>query len=150
MNISKFFIYCLIFICFFCSCQTTPVNLKEKAKQEIEQSEKDFLKMSTDKGIKEAFTFYADTDAVVKGNNDSLIKGKDAIANSYSSPGINNSSVTWSPDFVDASEDGNLGYTYGKYIWRSKDSTGKVSEFKGVFHTVWKRQKDGSWKYVWD
>ena len=23
-------------------------------------------------------------------------------------------------------------------------------EYKGIFHTVWKRQSDNSWKYVWD
>jgi len=51
---------------------------------------------------------------------------------------------------VDASETGDMGYTYGKYTWQSKDSSGKVDEAKGVFHTVWKKQKDGSWKYVWD
>jgi ketosteroid isomerase-like protein len=150
MHINKFFICCLLFAFLYCSCQTSVINLKEQAKKEIEQSEKDFLKMSTGNGIKVAFPYYADTDAVVKGNNDSLIKGKNAITHFYASSIFDNASVTWSPDFVDASEDGNFGYTYGKYIWHSKDSTGKVSEFKGVFHTVWKKQKDGSWKYVWD
>jgi ketosteroid isomerase-like protein len=27
---------------------------------------------------------------------------------------------------------------------------GEVGEYQGVFHTVWKRQPDGTWKYVWD
>jgi ketosteroid isomerase-like protein len=31
-----------------------------------------------------------------------------------------------------------------------KDSVGNKKDFKGIFHTVWKKQKDGSWKYVWD
>ena len=31
-----------------------------------------------------------------------------------------------------------------------KDSTGKTNENRGAFHTVWKKQKDGSWRYVWD
>lgn len=150
MHRPEFFARCLLLICFFGSCQAASVNLKENAKQEIQQSEKDFLKMTADKGIKVAFPYYADSDAVVKRNNDSLIKGKNAITDFYASSFFNNSSVTWSPDFVDASEDGSFGYTYGKYIWQSKDSTGKASEFKGVFHTVWKKQKDGSWKYVWD
>jgi ketosteroid isomerase-like protein len=143
-------VYFLILFFLVCSCQTATTNLKETAKKEIEQSEKDFLKMSIDSGIKVAFPYYADSNAVVKANNDSLIKGKGAIAHLYASPVFDHASLTWSPDFVDASEDGNFGYTYGKYIWQSKDSTGKVSESQGVFHTVWKKQKDGSWKYVWD
>jgi len=43
-----------------------------------------------------------------------------------------------------------MGYTYGKYIWSSTDPAGKPITFNGIFHTVWKKQPDGSWKYVWD
>lgn len=123
---------------------------RKKAIGEIEKAEKDFQKMSADKGIMEAFWFYADTNAVIKRQNDSLIHGKDAIRNFYAASFYKQASVTWAPDFTDASAQGDFGYTYGKYTWQSKDSTGKVTEYKGVFHTVWKRQPDGSWKYVWD
>ena len=142
-------LFVFILLCFV-ACKTTSDNLKEKAKEEIAQTEKDFEKMTAEKGIKDAFTFYADSNVVVKGQNDSLIKGRDGISNLYGLPSFKNVSLKWSPDFIDASEDGTLGYSYGKYVWQSKDSTGKLNEFKGVFHTVWKRQNDGSWKYVWD
>jgi ketosteroid isomerase-like protein len=56
-----------------------------------------------------------------------------------------NASVKWSPDFIDVSSSGDLGYTYGKYVWESKDSTGKTTASKGIFHTVWEKQKDGNW-----
>ena len=56
--------------------------------------------------------------------------------------------LQWSPEFADVS--GNLGYTYGPFTFSLKDSTGKVNEVKGIFHTVWKKQKDGRWKFVWD
>jgi len=26
-----------------------------------------------------------------------------------------------------------MAYTYGKYLWKVKDTTGKIQEFKGVF-----------------
>jgi len=51
---------------------------------------------------------------------------------------------------VDASINGDMGYTYGKYPWSSADSTGKPIIFNGVFHIECKKQPDGSWKYVWD
>ena len=106
--------------------------------------------MAADKGIAEAFYFFADLNATIKRQNDTLIHGKDPIKNYYSTPFYQKATVKWSPDFVDASPDGDMGYTYGKYVWSSTDSTGKPITFKGVFHTVWKRQADGSWKYVWD
>jgi ketosteroid isomerase-like protein len=149
MRILRINFLIILLIGLLISCQTFTGNQKEKAKQEIEQTERDFLKMSIDKGIAVAFSFFADTDAVVK-SDDSLIKGKTAVSRFYGSPFFTNASFIWSPDFVDASDDGKLGYSYGKYIFQSRDSAGKENEFKGIFHTVWKKQADGSWKYVWD
>ena len=106
--------------------------------------------MAAEKGIAEAFWFFADSNAVIKRQNDTLIHGKENIRKFYSADFYTKASVKWSPDFVEVSSGGDLGYTYGKYVWQSKDSTGKTQEYKGIFHTVWKRQKDGGWKYVWD
>jgi ketosteroid isomerase-like protein len=145
-NILSIFSLCLL----FCSCKTDAGDLQKKANQEIAQAEKDFEKMAAEKGIAEAFEFFADSNAVIKRSGDSVIRGKGNIRKFYSAEYFKAASVKWSPDFVDASEKGDLGYTYGKYTWRSKDSAGKLNESKGIFHTVWKKQKDGSWKYVWD
>ena len=133
-----------------CNQATNTTAVGEKAKTEIAQAEKDFEKMAAEKGIAEAFWFYADSNAVIKRNNDTIIHNKENIKGFYSNDFYKSASVKWSPDFIDASADGSMGYTYGKYLWQSKDSTGKPIEFRGVFHTVWKKQPDGSWKYVWD
>lgn len=122
----------------------------EEIKNEIFLTEKAFEKMSSEKSIPEAFYYYADENAVIKRENDTLIFGKENIRNYYEKEGSNDATVNWSPDFIYVSYSGDLGYTYGKYIWRIKDGYGKILENKGVFHTVWKRQKDNSWKYVWD
>ena len=121
---------------------------KEQAIQEINKAEKDFDRMAAEKGIAEAFWFFADSNAVIR--RDSLITGKENIRKFYSTDFYKSATVTWSAEHTDAAESGDMGYTYGKYIWQSKDSTGKTNESHGIFHTVWKRQKDGSWKYVWD
>jgi len=137
------------------SCSSPKSNNENKpnngnAKQEIEKAEKDFAQMAADKGIAEAFYFFADSNATIKRQNDTLIHGKEAIKIFYSAPFYQKATVKWSPDFVGASIDGNIGYTYGKYVWSSTDSAGNPITFNGVFHTVWKKQPDGSWKYVWD
>jgi ketosteroid isomerase-like protein len=137
---------CLLLQC----CKSAEKTDPEKAKKEIAQAEKDFEKMAAEKTIAEAFAYFADSSAVIRGGNDSLIRGKEGIRNRFLADRFKNASVKWSPDFIDVSSSGDLGYTYGKYVWLSKDSTGKTQESRGIFHTVWKKQKDGSWRFVWD
>ena len=145
-------IFLLLSILLSCSSpkSSNEKSTNENAKQEIAKAEKDFAQMAADKGIAEAFYFFADSNATIKRQNDTLIHGKEAIKNYYSTPFYEKATVKWSPDFVQASENGDLGYTYGKYAWSSTDSAGEAITFNGVFHTVWKKQPEGSWKYVWD
>jgi len=142
--------FLLITAVIFVSCQNNKGSNSEKFKKEIADAEKSFEIMATEKGIAEAFWFFADSNAVIKRQHDTLIQGRENIRKFYSARFYTNASVKWSPDFIGVSSNGDLGYTYGKYVWQSKDSTGKPEEFKGVFHTVWKKQHDGTWKYVWD
>ena len=122
----------------------------DKFKNEIFQTEKAFEKMAAEKGVPEAFYYFADEKAVVKRENDTLIIGKENIKIYYTKKNNSNATVNWTPDFIDVANDGTLGYTYGKYVWKIKNKEGAITEYKGIFHTVWKKQKDGSWKYVWD
>jgi len=103
--------------------------------------------MAKKEGIAAAFTYYADENAVID-YNDKLLKGRNEIKGHYADKKYKDVSLEWAPDFVDAS--GNLGYTYGNYTFSRKDSTGKTETFKGIFHTVWKKQSDGTWRFVWD
>lgn len=125
-------------------------KIKTYLKLEIIKTEKDFEKLVSKKGLSEGFYQFADSNATIKRENDTLITGKNNIKSYYSNPKFKNCTVTWEPDFVDISSSGDMAYTYGKYIWTVKDSLGTEQTSDGVFHTVWKKQKDGSWKFVWD
>jgi ketosteroid isomerase-like protein len=140
------FIYTMCFIVVF----GQKAENKELIKAEIYKTEKAFEKMAAEKGTTEAFYEYTDSLAVINRGNDSLIYGKDNIRHFYSTKNNPNATVNWTPDFIEVSSDGTLGYTYGKYVWKLKQADGSIKESRGIFHTVWKRQKDGSWKYVWD
>jgi ketosteroid isomerase-like protein len=130
------------------SCHHTPN--KEELVREIFQTEKAFEKMASEKSVAEAFYYFADEKAVIKRGNDTLIMGKENIKNYYDKRSNKNATVNWTPDFTAVSDDGTLGYTYGKYVWKIKNENGDTVEYKGIFHTVWKKQKDNTWKYVWD
>lgn len=145
----KILLFSLTIFVVSCSKKSEVLN-PETLKAEVFKTENDFKNLSKSKGIQQAFYAYADDNAVIKRENDSLIQGKENIKNYYSNPKFKNATVTWKPDFIGVSEDGTQAYTYGKYSWTVKDSLGNKKDYKGIFHTVWKKQKDGSWKYVWD
>ena len=113
--------------------------------------EKDFAFMADEEGISRAFLAYAAEEAVLMRNN-KLVIGKQNLSmlfeNQASKP--KDEKLSWKPDFVDVSASGDLAYTYGQFIYSFTDSTGSTVENTGVFHTVWKRQADGSWRFVWD
>lgn len=120
-------------------------------KQEVRETEWAFSRLSEKEGIATAFLTYAAEDAVLMRNN-SLVKGYDAIKVRFEANPADPTEVTltWNPDFVEVSNSGDLAYTYGTYTLVSRDSLGAETTNTGIFHTVWKRQKDGSWKFVWD
>ncbi len=114
-------------------------------------TENEFAEMAEKEGIPKAFLTFAAEDVVVLRNN-RLIIGKEALKESYCNRKTEweNVSLTWKPDFVDVSASGDLGYTYGKYAYTTTDSAGNTKVTEGIFHTVWKRQSNGKWWFVWD
>jgi len=131
------------------SCQTS-MNNQDISKRIIAETEKAFEQMVQEKGIAKAFYHFADENAVLKRENDSLIIGKENIKTYYQSKDLKNVTLHWTPDFIDVSEDESMAYTYGKFLMKVTNADATITEHKGVFHTVWKKQIDGSWKYVWD
>ena len=105
--------------------------------------------MAQSDGVQKAFVYFAaDSAAILRQNK--VLKGKEAIRLQYESFPRQGTQLEWAPDFADVSVSGDLGYTYGKYTLTSTDSVGHTTQSKGVFHTVWKRQQDGKWRFVWD
>ncbi|HUW06327.1 MAG TPA: DUF4440 domain-containing protein [Williamwhitmania sp.] len=139
----------LVYLISGCS-KDNSTNNKAKYVTEIAAAENAFAQMAKEKGLQAAFTFFAADSAVIN-RGDVLIKGKNSIFSYYGKPsGLQNVKLEWKPDFIGVSANGDLGYTYGKYHFSGMDSFGKMIENEGIFHTVWERQADGSWKFVYD
>lgn len=118
------------------------------AEKEILETEKSFEKMAAEKGMAEAFYFFADINAAVR-RGDTVITGRENIHAYYLKAANPLASLEWTPDFVSVSDCGTMGYTYGKYVYSVRDSAGNIRKSGGIFHTVWKKTPEG-WKYVWD
>ncbi len=138
----------LFLVVFGCNKPDTSKSI-ETWKSEIMQVEQDFNDMAQKKGLVEAFHTYAAEDGVIR-RGKKVVKGKSNIREWYRNDVRPNETLTWKPTFVDVSSSGDLAYTYGDYIFTSTDSTGAKKESTGIFHTVWKRQEDGRWRFVWD
>lgn len=131
-------------------CQKITKNdTMEELETQIINTEKAFNEMVLKEGMDKAFEHFAAENAVILRGNQ-LIKGKKEIKAWQAMNTIPFESFSWSPDVVEVSKSGDMAYTYGSYTITVLDSVVKKKEIKGIFHTVWKRQDDGSWKYVWD
>ena len=76
------------------------------------------------------------------------ITSRDEIAKQPAWP--EGTSLTWTPVRGDMAASGDLGYTYGTYIFKSKNKDGKIVASYGKYMSIWKKQKDGSWKVAVD
>ena len=145
-SINLFFVFCLVFI----SCQPKKNSIQtENIKKEIIQAEKKFTEMAQKEGIAKAFLFFAAEDAVLNRNN-KIYKGKAAIEKYFEQLPSANETLVWEPEFVDISASGDMAYTYGPYNYSAINEEGDTIKSTGIFHTVWKKQGDGNWKFVWD
>lgn len=115
------------------------------------QTEADFARMALEQGLSPAFLAFAAEDAVLMRNNQ-LVRGREGIRQWFVNRPSDPSQIKleWTPDFVEVATSGDLGYTYGSYTLTVTDPTGGSLTQTGIFHTVWKRQPDGSWRFVWD
>ncbi len=80
-----------------------------------------------------------------------VITGKDAVAELWR-PLLTNPAlaIRWQPLRAAISNGGDLGYTIGSYEITRSDEQGKRAAGTGKYVTIWRKQRDGSWKVVFD
>ena len=122
---------------------------KDALKAELVKVEEAFSAMAQEKGLLAAFEHFAAPDVAFIDTDPRTFRGPSAVRERMGStpPGVK---LTWSALFTDVSDDGTLGYNYGRYEARGPGPDGKDVVRGGFFLTIWKRQPDGSWRYVMD
>jgi ketosteroid isomerase-like protein len=129
---------------------TTPAfATKQKPAKDADllvQLEADFAKAVAEHGHAAFVTYFAEDG--VELDDGGGISSRDAI--SKQPPWPEGTSLTWTPVKADMAASGDLGYTYGNYVFKSKDKEGKPVTAYGKYMSVWKKQKNGSWKVVVD
>jgi ketosteroid isomerase-like protein len=125
-----------------------PVDL-DAVKRELIAVDTAFSDHSVRHGMAAAFDAYVAEDAVKFERDVGVIKGRAAINASHKDV-PRDFLLTWTPLFADVAASGDLGYTYGSYASRITLPDGSVRRGSGHYTTIWKRQPDGSWKWVLD
>jgi ketosteroid isomerase-like protein len=131
-----------------CQMATTPDKAQLKA--EVAKMEDAFCAMAQEKGLLAAFQHFAAPDVAFIDTDPRKFRGPAAVLERIGpdEPGVK---LTWSASFTDVSNDGTLGYNYGRYDFSKTGANGKEGPHStGWFLTIWKRQPDGTWRYVMD
>ena len=116
--------------------------------QDMVKTEQAFSKMAEEKTTREAFmTFIADDGLLFRPG---AVNGKKwMIEHPVPPPSGKRPLLAWQPSFAGMSASGDMGFTTGP--WESKaDIKDANPTAYGHFVTVWKKQADGSWKFVVD
>ena len=128
---------------FLITCQQKNL-VKYIPPDDIIRTDEAFSDLSRKAGMKKAFIEYIDNEGILLRPNHLPIIGADAI--DFLSQ-VNDSSytLTWKPRGGEVATSDNLGYTYGIYKLTTKDTV-----LNGTYVSIWKKQKDGKWKFVLD
>lgn len=101
-----------------------------------------FSAMSVSQGAKPAFLAFATEDAISFGGGPQMNRGRAAIGAAFDGfPG--GAVLAWRPVGAAIAESGDLGCSVGEATIESLRQYSK-------YLTIWKRQRDGSWKFVAD
>lgn len=114
--------------------------------EELLSIDRGFAQMAREQGMTKAFLAYGDIGLVKYDQNEFPTVGLMALRDSLASLNDSLFNLDWEPFKAEISESGDLGYTLGRWAFSSGDTLMQ----HGVYVTVWKRQPDGSWKYVVD
>ena len=95
-------------------------------------------------------TFLADNAATLRADQP-VLRGKAAVQQEWKSLLENKAiSLRWQHISAEISKSKDLGYTVGSYTVTRTDDKGSAVVGSGKYLTVWRMQKDGSWKVEFD
>lgn len=126
------------------SVQAQKANVEAGAElRSLVETEREFSKTSATEGTRAAFLMFLDDEGIVF--QPGPINGKKSWTERKPGRGL----LTWQPVFADIARAGDLGYTTGPWEFRKGSPDEKPVAF-GDYMTIWKKQPDGTWKFVID
>ena len=114
-----------------------------EAARAMVESERKFYQTGQEKGTRAAFLAFLADDGVVF--RPGPVNGKEV----WGKRPENGFDLIWEPTFAAIARSADFGYTTGPAKWRASKKEEKFLGY-GQFISIWKKQKDGSWKVALD
>ena len=115
--------------------------------QEMVQTEQAFSRMAAEKNTRDAFmSFIADDGLLFR---PTAVNGKQWMREHPVPPSDKHPLLAWQPAFAGMAAAGDLGFTTGPWEFKEDVKDEKPAGY-GHFVTLWKKQPDGTWKFVLD
>jgi ketosteroid isomerase-like protein len=108
-----------------------------------------FSRAAVERGTGVAFGEFAAENAQIFSTPGEFITGPAAISEAFGPP-AEGSSLVWHAVAGEAAGSGDLGFTVGNAVFTGRRADGAPAIRYSKYLTVWKRQRDGSWRYVVD
>lgn len=127
-----------------CATVRTATPTQEQARAELIDADRAFSRVAQEKGLAWAF---ADAMDPVDGKlfrPGRIVRGRAEIE---AAPFPKEGNLAWEPTGVEASASGDLGVTWGRWVFQSPDG---VPRGTGAYITVWRRDGEGRWRGLLD
>lgn len=129
---------------FFSSCKTGTTDFSKQAAEQIRKADIAMSELATKEGFYQALLKYADDSLIIPREGNLPMIGKTEVRKGWAEKSIIKE-LTWKPIRAEASQSGDMGYSFGYAIYRGTDTTTYTN-----YCTIWKKQRDDSWKFVYD
>lgn len=140
-------LFCLTLLIAFVAPAFSQQASEQSALEKMVATERAFAKLSEDQGTREAFMAYIADDGILF--RPTAVKGKQWMKEHPVPPSDKRPLLSWYPAVAGIALAGDMGYTTGP--WEFKNDIHDAAPVAwGIFLTVWKRQRDGSWKFAID
>lgn len=120
----------------------------QSALQEMVKTEQAFSKMAEETNTRDAFMMYIADDGLLF--RPGAVNGKKwMLEHPVPPPSDKKPLLAWQPSFAGMAASGDMGFTTGPWEAKADIKDEKPGAY-GHFVTVWKKQADGSWRFVVD
>jgi len=109
------------------------------------ETDRAFSAYSQEHGMADSFYKFASPKAVMLRDNSYPIVGNENIRTLFDKTELAGNTLIWEPEYVDVASSKDMAYTYGFYKYITPDST-----FRGSYISIWKKDKNNNWKFVFD